>query len=204
MKKKQKKRESEANLLKHKPECLLVDLIDQRVTARVSEAFGDEAMESNVPVGDQVASFVRSIQKNGQSPGASLGHSKHSKKNKSKQQSKVDTVANYSLDKSKSTPGKGGKRKGKGKGKANQSKTKSPQVQSDAISSFSPSPAKGSQSWKSPKSNKKSWIKWWSPAQWTPQGRGKGKSSSAYERGVQQNRWHPGNRWSARAQSSWK
>ena len=50
-------------MLKHKPECLLIDLIDQRVSAKPSEAYGDDAMEGGVPVGDQVASFVRSIQK---------------------------------------------------------------------------------------------------------------------------------------------
>ena len=53
-----------ANLLKHKPECLLVDLINQRVSVKVSEAYGDDmAVEGGVPMGDQVASFVRSIQK---------------------------------------------------------------------------------------------------------------------------------------------
>ena len=58
------KRESEANLLKHKPECLLVDLIDQRVSVKGSEAYGDDmAVEGGVPVVDQVASFVRSSQK---------------------------------------------------------------------------------------------------------------------------------------------
>ena len=78
LKKKQKARESEANLLKHKPECLLVDLIDQRVSPKASEAYGDDAMDGGVPVGDQVASFVRSIPKNGKSPGVGLGHSKQS------------------------------------------------------------------------------------------------------------------------------
>jgi hypothetical protein len=53
-----------ANLLKHKPECLLVDFIDQRVSVNVSEAYGDDlAVEGGVPVVDQVAAFVRSIQK---------------------------------------------------------------------------------------------------------------------------------------------
>jgi len=89
-----KKRESEANLLKHKPECLLVDLIDQRVSAKVSEAYGDDmAVEGGVPVGDQVASFVRSIQKNGVSPGVGLGHNKQSnKKGKNPKQTDVAAV----------------------------------------------------------------------------------------------------------------
>jgi hypothetical protein len=53
-----------ANLLKHKPECLLVDFIDQRVSVNVSEAYGDDlAVEGGVPVVDQVAAFVLSIQK---------------------------------------------------------------------------------------------------------------------------------------------
>ena len=115
LKKKQKARESEANLLKHKPECLLVDLIDQRVSPKASEAYGDDAMDGGVPVGDQVASFVRSIPKNGKSPGVGLRHSKQSKTDKQRQQSSQDTVGDQTPSNSKTSPKKGGKRKGKGK-----------------------------------------------------------------------------------------
>ena len=113
--KKKQKGESEANLLKHKPECLLVDLIDQRVSAKTSEAYGDDAMDGGVPVGDQVASFVRSIPKNGKSPGVGLGHSKQSKTDKQRQQSSQDTVGDQTPSNSKTSPKKGGKSKGKEK-----------------------------------------------------------------------------------------
>lgn len=199
-----RKKDEEDNLLKHKPEVLLHDLIDERVSVKVHEISGDVSMcDADPKKSDgKLSSFVKSLQKNGSSPeGAPGGASVNAVVSKAKQQ-----VLSFK---------KGKKTKGKGKGKAktvqvgptssatkgaSQSSPQSPgKGNVDLISSFSSSPAsKGNPT----PPRRQGWNHRWFPRTWGAHGnRGKGKGS---ERGGKTNVQENQAEWNKRAWASWR
>jgi hypothetical protein len=70
-----RKKYEESNILKHKPEVLLHDLIDERVSAKVHEISGDADMNpvERKKAEGKLSSFVQSLQKKRLVPGGGLG-----------------------------------------------------------------------------------------------------------------------------------
>jgi hypothetical protein len=70
-----RKKDEESNILKHKPEVLLHDLIDERVSAKVHEISGDADMNpvERKKAEGKLSSFVQSLQEKRLVPGGGLG-----------------------------------------------------------------------------------------------------------------------------------
>ena len=197
----EKRKKDENNLLKHKPEVLLHDLIDERVSARVQEMSGDSEMNlaDQGKADGKLSSFVQSLQKNGLSPGVASGSASKGNQN-------VKETQKFNKHK---------KNKGKGKGKANQNKKKGTPVKKDGeVLSGSPSPGKGSEGISSfsrsperqpPYSPLRRPQQNWKP-QWIQQGwgRGKGAKPSGSGRGGNVNAQRNPQQWSGPGWGSWR